>query len=432
MTEELAGEEELQDVLSVSSTVEEDLLLNGLLSSEGYEVATKQEFQLAIMRIQTDAKAKMQAQQAHYKGQFDKLKKKLEERNSLLKERTDKLLRLEAIQSDLREENERMIEEKRGLEKDLHDAKEESDMKIQQLEGTITELRIDVENKEKELVQLKGVMEKSIKRSEISKEDDAKRKEREERRRIRRAKMAEYEKKKAGSAVSIDSDIELKRDPSGAGEESEEPPTKRNPDATQIAEVQEETVDGVEDEISQEAIQESVRNQVTDQLTNRANDALAGFDDQLAALDSELEKIESSRTGDRKKKKSTKEEPLAGEKKGSSSSKRKRRSLRQVVTKTDTKQLEATFSGSYTICGVDQKLGIVFDKKQTRSMKVKKLKTSYPRKLGIVPGDCMTRINGKSLGVLLYKDAVKILKSEPFPWTVEFMRATAKGKAKPK
>ena len=38
--------------------------------------------------------------------EFDKLKKKLEERNSLLKERTDKLLRLEAIQSDLREENE--------------------------------------------------------------------------------------------------------------------------------------------------------------------------------------------------------------------------------------------------------------------------------------------------------------------------------------
>jgi len=429
MTEEPVDDEQLQDV--ASKKVEEDLLLKGLLSSEGYEIATKQEFHMEIVRIQTDAKAKMQAQQAHYKAQFDKLKKKLEERNSLLKERTDKLIRLEAVQSDLREENEKMIEEKRGLEKELYEAKEESAMKIQQLEGIITELRIDVENKDKELVQLKAVMEKSMKRSEISKEDDAKRKEREERRRIRRAKMAEYERKKAGTAGgSEESEVELKRDPSGVGEEAS---TKRNPDASQeAAEGKEEEVDGKEEEaVSPEEIQESVREQVTDQLADRANNALAGFDDQLAALDSELEQLESSRTGERKKQKSAKEEPLAGEKKRSSSM-RKRKSLRQVVTTTDTKQHEANFSGSYTICDINQKLGIVFDKKQTRSMKVKKLKTSYPKKLGIMPGDCMTRINGKSLGVLLYKDAVKILKSEPFPWTVELMRATPKGKAKPK
>jgi len=431
MTEEPVDDEQLQDV--ASKKVEEDLLLKGLLSSEGYEIATKQEFHMEIVRIQTDAKAKMQAHQAHYKAQFDKLKKKLEERNSLLKERTDKLIRLEAVQSDLREENEKMIEEKRGLEKELYEAKEESAMKIQQLEGTITELRIDVENKDKELVQLKAVMEKSMKRSEISKEDDAKRKEREERRRIRRAKMAEYERKKAGTAGSEESEIELKRDPSGVGEDQEESSTKRNPDASQeAAEGEEEEVDGKEEAVSPEEIQESVREQVTDQLADRANNALAGFDDQLAALDSELEQLESTRTGERKKKKSAKEGPRAGEKKSSSSSMRKRKSLRQVVTTTDTKQHEANFSGSYTICDINQKLGIVFDKKQTRSMKVKKLKTSYPRKLGIIPGDCMTRINGKSLGVLLYKDAVKILKSEPFPWTVELMRATSRGKAKPK
>ena len=47
---------------------------------------------------------------------------------------------------------------------------------------------------------------------------------------MKRAEMAEYERKKAGIAESEESEIELKRDPSGVGEESS---TKRNPDASQ-------------------------------------------------------------------------------------------------------------------------------------------------------------------------------------------------------
>ena len=50
---------------------------------------------------------------------------------------------------------------------------------------------------------------------------------------MKRAEMAEYERKKVGTAESEESEIELKRDPSVVGEDQEEFSTKRNPDASQ-------------------------------------------------------------------------------------------------------------------------------------------------------------------------------------------------------
>jgi len=313
----------------------------------------------------------------HYQTQFDELKKKM---TSGFHERDAIITRLEQRLKEANQENEEQVkkldEELDLFKKKFDSVTLEKNLREQELQAVCEQKQSENENLQN---LIKRFEEQKKQREDLNAQRDAQREKR------KSARLAR--KKGSSSSIIVEKETE--------------------PEKTEETEKEENT----NEEVDTKAQAEEISERFQANLNTKSDAVASAFDDEYAQLAKELEDLEGIKLPEEEKEKPSevaKEKP------------KKKRKQPKKVEVSDTKQKNKKFKGVYTLVGIDRKLGVKFA--QARGMKIIKLKSDYPKELGIKVNDQIQSVNGQFIGSLKYDKAIKKLKKIPKPWIIRLVR----------